>query len=230
MHRYRELRCRAVLFDCDGVLVDSRADGERAWRIWAREYGLDERAVLAGIHGRRSRDTVRAHLPASDVSRGVERIDAIEVGLAAHTEAIAGAAHLMRLVLAHSAVVTSASPGLLDARLTAAGVPRPDVVVTGCDVTAGKPGPQPYLLAARRLGIPVAACVVVEDSAPGIASARAAGAAAVLGVGADAARCRPDVAVSDLRGIEWTGAALRCPTSPSAGSHHYDDKGFRPSC
>lgn len=224
-----EIPCRALLFDCDGVLVDSRADGERAWRQWAREYGLDEQAVLGSIHGRPSRDTVRAHLRPPHDTGALERIDAIELADAVHTRAIPGAAELIRTALPHSAIVTSASPALLAARLTAAGVPRPDVVVTGSDVTRGKPDPEPFLLAAARLGIPISQCVVVEDSAAGIAAGRAARAAAVLGVGAEAARYGADMVVDDLRGIGWTDGTVRLAGCVEH-SKLLSDKGNQPSC
>lgn len=230
MAHTHELPCRAILFDYDGVLVDSRADGERAWRIWAREHCLDEHAVLAGIHGRRSQDTVRAHLPADAQARALNRIEEVEVESAAHTTTIPGADQLLRMVLAHSAIVTSASPRLLDARLAAAGLPCPDVVVTGSDVTHGKPDPEPYLLAAQRLHIPIGQCLVIEDSAAGVAAARAAGAAAVLGIGADAVGSHPDMVVCDLRGSYWTGTALRCPVTPGHPPHHPADEGARTTC
>jgi sugar-phosphatase len=86
------LPCQGILFDCDGVLVDSVASGQRGWSQWALEYGLDPAQVLEGVHGRRSKDTVAMHVPAEQRQEALQRIDAIEIADAASTSAIPGAA------------------------------------------------------------------------------------------------------------------------------------------
>ncbi|MEV0072242.1 MULTISPECIES: HAD-IA family hydrolase [unclassified Amycolatopsis] len=203
------LECRAVLFDVDGVLVDSTASGERSWTRWAREHGLDPAVVLDGVHGRRSTETVRMHLPEAQADEGLRRIDELEIGDAGTTVAIPGAAELLASVAGNWAVVTSASRPLLEARLAAAGLPLAPVVVTAADVSRGKPDPEGYLLGARRVGVPIGECAIFEDSGNGLAAAVAAGPAAVVGVGRGALDSPAAPVVQDLAGIRWTGAGLR---------------------
>lgn len=207
---------RAVLLDNDGVLVDSTASGEAAWRTWAARRGLDPEAVVAVVHGVRSRETVARFVPAADVDVATAEIDALELADTAGTVAIPGApAFVASLPDDARAVVTSAPRALAVARLAAAGVPVPGTVVSSEDVTRGKPAPDPYLAAAARLGVEPASCVVLEDSDNGIRAARAAGVGAVIGIGASALGQGCDVVVADLThlrrtgdGIEVTGALL----------------------
>ncbi|WP_326833895.1 HAD-IA family hydrolase [Amycolatopsis rhabdoformis] len=203
------LNCRAVLFDNDGVLVDSTASGERSWTRWALEHGLDPATVLEGVHGRRSTETVRMFLPEDEADEGLRRIDELEIGDAPSTVAIPGAAELLAGLAGNWAVVTSASAPLLAARLAAAGLPHPPVVITAEDVAKGKPDPQGYLLGARRVGVPIGECAIFEDSGNGLAAAVAARPAAVVGVGRAALDSPASPVVHDLRGIAWTGAGLR---------------------
>ena len=202
-------KAAALLFDNDGVLVDSTDAGEAAWAEWAVVHGLEPATVLTGIHGRRSIETVARFLPADQVVAATAEIDARELGTASRTRPMAGAAELLGQVPDHArAVVTSAPRPLAVARLIAAGVPVPSVVVTSEDVDAGKPAPGPYLLAARRLGLDVTHCVVFEDSPTGITAAIAARAGAVIGVGESARGQGCDVVVADLSAVRWTDAGL----------------------
>jgi sugar-phosphatase len=203
------LRCRAVLFDCDGVLVDSDASVLAAWSRWARELGLEPDAVAAVVHGRRSADTVATLIDEPDRAAAAALIDRYEVEDAESVTPIPGAAALTRAV-PRWAVVTSGHRDLAQARLRAAGIPLPEVLVTADDVERGKPDPEGYLAAARRLGVLPADAVVLEDAAAGIAAARAAGVSAVVAVGArddlDA-----DARVADLRELQWMGEGLLAP-------------------
>jgi sugar-phosphatase len=208
-----ELPCLAVLFDCDGVLVDSVASGERAWSQWALEYGLEPAAVLDGVHGRRSVETVAMHLPAALRQEALRRIDGLEIDDARNTAAIPGAAELIASLGDQWAVVTSAAPGLLRARLAAAGLPLPRVAVTAADVQRGKPAPEGYLLAAAGLGTPPGDCVVIEDSATGIRAGRDAGAGYVVGVGPGALDTDAQPVVRDLSGLRWQAGVLFIPSS-----------------
>ncbi len=166
----------AVLFDCDGVLVDSAASVERAWRRWATEHGLDEDAVVAIAHGRRTEDTLLDLGFSDDLAAEVERIESAEVADAASVSAYPEAAALLPALPPDAwAVVTSGTPALVTSRLAAAGLPLPPVLVTANDVAAGKPDPQGYLEAARRLGRPPADCVVIEDAPAGVQAGLAAG-------------------------------------------------------
>jgi sugar-phosphatase len=165
----------AVLFDCDGVLVDSAASVERAWRRWATEQGLDEEAVVAIAHGRRTEDTLRDLGFSDDLAAEVERLEGAEVADAASVSAFPEAALLLSSLPREAwAVVTSGTHALVTSRLAAAGLPLPSVLVTAEDVAAGKPDPEGYLEAARRLGRPPADCLVVEDAPAGVEAAIAA--------------------------------------------------------
>ncbi|MGO1052733.1 HAD-IA family hydrolase [Crossiella sp. CA198] len=205
----RHIPCRAVLFDCDGVLVDSTGPAEDAWSQWAREYGLDPAVVLDGMHGVRSQDTVATYLPAEQRAEGHVRIEQIEIAGAEGTVPIPGIPDLLAALPGNWAVVTSATLPLLRARLAAAGLPLPEVTITGEAVRQGKPSPEGYLAAAARLGVPIEQCVVVEDSAAGIQAGLAAGAGHVLGVGKGEATEAAHSAVPDLTGVSWDGSGLR---------------------
>jgi sugar-phosphatase len=213
---YVDLPCRAVLFDLDGVLVDSTGSAERAWSQWAVEYSLRPELVLAGLHGRRSIDTVSTFLPEPARAEALARIDALEQGDAASIVPIAGAVALLSSLARNWAIVTSGTPALLAARLGAAGLPTPPVTVTGDDVTTGKPAPDGYLKAAAALGVPIADCVVMEDAPAGVQAGRAAGAGHVVGVGELALTTDADPVVHNLRGITWSGAGLRVSAEHAA--------------
>ncbi len=202
------LPARGLLFDNDGVLVDSDAAVAASWSRWATEHGLVPAEVVAVVHGRRAADTVAALLPAERRAAASALIDRLELEDAATVPAVAGAAGLLGTLPAHVwAVVTSGTPALATARLAAAGLPLPGVLVTGHDVRTGKPDPEGYLLGARLLGVPPEETVVVEDSPAGIAAGRAAG-ARVLGVGERALGTGADVVVGDLTGVSWADGVL----------------------
>jgi len=203
-------RCRAALFDSDGVLVDSRRAAETAWSRWAERHGLDPQAVLDGMHGRRSRDTVAQHLDADAVEQATAEIDGYELDSAAQTAEIPGAAALLRSIPDPArAVVSSASRALLSARLSAAGVPLPATLISGELVGKGKPAPDPYLIAAEALRVPITECVIFEDSENGIRAGRAAGAAAVIGVGEAALGQGCDAVIPELTAARWTDEGVQ---------------------
>ncbi|WP_019064099.1 HAD-IA family hydrolase [Streptomyces prunicolor] len=203
------LACDRVLFDCDGVLVASTTAGETAWTQWATEHGLEPALVLDGVHGRRSADTVALFLPPERRHDALARIEAIEITGVEQCTPIPGAAALLTGLTGEWAVVTSATRALVGARLKAAGLPQPPVLITGDDVDRGKPAPDGYAEAARRLGVPVHACAIVEDSPTGIRAGRAAGAGHLLGVGETALATAARTVVKDLSGVSWTGDGLR---------------------
>jgi HAD superfamily hydrolase (TIGR01509 family) len=189
---------RAVLLDMDGTLVESDAAVERAWRAWSREYGLAEEESLALAHGRPAESTARRLLPALDddaVLLAAQRQLDLQYDDLSDVHATTGAEELLGVLARRQlpwAVVTSADVRLARARLGAADI-DPPVLVTVEDVATGKPDPEGYLLAARRLGVAPGECLVVEDSQPGINAGRAAGmtVAALRGLPAE-------VPISDL--------------------------------
>jgi sugar-phosphatase len=200
---------RVVLFDCDGVLVDSDASVTSAWSRWADEHGLPAEDVLAVVHGRRSADTVASFVPASERAAALARIDRYEVEAALDVQAVPGASELLASCPPEVwAVVTSGRRELALARLAAAGLPTPAVLVTADDVRRGKPDPEGYLAAAAGLRADPRTAVVVEDSPDGIRAARDAAVGAVLGVGKRARDAGPDALVPDLLGVTWTGEGL----------------------
>ncbi|SDS70101.1 sugar-phosphatase [Jiangella sp. DSM 45060] len=175
------LKADAILLDLDGTLVDSIDSIARCWLRWCREYDVDP-AGLAAAHGRTTADIVADLLPGPMVSAALARIDQMEIEDAVTVRAMPGAAELLASIPAdRRAVVTSGSAVIAAARMRAAGLTPPGVVVTADDVLRGKPHPEPYLLGAQRLGVEPGRCVVVEDAPSGIAAARAAG-MAVVGV------------------------------------------------
>ena len=172
-----ELRCSAFLFDLDGVLVDSRAVVERTWRRWALRHQLDPEQLLRIAHGRRARDTLLAVVPHLATDQEVAWLDDTELADDEGLRAVPGAAQfLASLAPDRWAIVTSCGRALAERRLGFAGWPMPRIAVTAEDVSRGKPAPDGYLVAAKRLGVDPAACVVFEDAPPGIAAAQGAGA------------------------------------------------------
>ncbi|HEU4648009.1 MAG TPA: HAD-IA family hydrolase [Gemmatimonadales bacterium] len=172
--------CSAVLFDLDGVLVDSTQYVEHQWREWAKWRGLDPAPFLRVCHGRRALETIRLAAPELDAEAEVARFREVPVAEEPVLHAVPGAAELLAALPAGAwAVVTSGSRPMATRRLTSAGLPVPGVLVTAEDVRHGKPSPEGYLRAAERLGVPPADCVVIEDAPPGIEAALAAGMTAV---------------------------------------------------
>jgi mannitol-1-/sugar-/sorbitol-6-phosphatase len=176
------LSMQAFLFDIDGTLVDSSAVVERTWRQVASEFRADPAAILGSCHGRRDTEVVREFFPPEVTDRVLNRIAALEAGAVDGIVAVRGAPQLLgTLDPGQWAAVTSGSRALMQARLQAAGLPVPGVLIAAEDVRCGKPDPAGFLMAASALGVPPADCAVVEDSPAGIAAGRAAG-AVVIGV------------------------------------------------
>lgn len=174
------LHCETILFDLDGVLVDSSEAIERSWREWALRHALDPAAVLSQIHGHRSQDTIARFAPHLDAAAETARFTALELTYIPLSRAYAGAQALLDAVdEAPHAVVTSGSRELASARLSFCELPIPVIFVTADDVTAGKPSPEGYLLAARRLAVAPQNCVVIEDSTAGVQAAKSAGMRAI---------------------------------------------------
>jgi len=165
-----------VLSDLDGVLVDSQASIMRAWHWWGERHGVSPEAIDALPHGRPSSEVIPSLAPGLDVaaeSLALDRRQAEDVG---DVVALPGAAEVLRAFGPDRiAVVTSCTGGLARARLAAAGLEPPAVLVTADRLRRGKPDPEGYLLAARELGVAPADCVVLEDAPAGAAAGRAAG-------------------------------------------------------
>ncbi|MFB2556939.1 HAD-IA family hydrolase [Herbiconiux liangxiaofengii] len=177
----------AALFDLDGTLVDSTASVTRSWAQLAREYGL-EVDLLAEGHGRPAAQVIASFFGDDQAVEALARVTEIEVGDLDDVIALEGAADLLgALPDTERAIVTSGTRLIATTRLAAAGLTPPAVLVTFDDVTNGKPHPEPFLLAARRLGVDPARCLVFEDAPAGLAAAKAAGCATVAIAGTHAA-------------------------------------------
>src|SRR5580704_11037376 len=169
-------RCAAILFDLDGVLVDSTRSVERQWRIWAREHGIDAQKAMAIAHGVRAVEVIRTIAPHLDAEAEVVKLEALEAADHAGVAVMPGAIALVRTIPdGRWGVVTSGRRNLATARLQFAGIPSPPAMVTASDVINGKPHPEPYLKGAELLGVNPAECLVIEDAPAGIRSAHAGG-------------------------------------------------------
>lgn len=170
------LRARALLLDMDGTLVHSTGEVETVWRLWCRRHRLDPEPVLAMCHGVRSREVIRTLAPQLDLAQEVALLDDLEIHHTGQAEAFAGSRTLLAsMPVERWALVTSASQRVARHRLRSAGLPLPTLLVGAEDVEYGKPDPDPYLLAAERLGLAAADCLVFEDAPAGISSALRAG-------------------------------------------------------
>ena len=198
-----------LLFDCDGVLVNSDEAAAAAWNAWALEYapGFDfDRDI---IHGRPARETIAELVPAADVHRADHALMLKEVETAPLVRALPGARDLLlALPTGRFTIVTSAVAVVARARLQAAGLPCPDGLVTFDDVARGKPAPDPYRLGAKRLGIDPRRAVVFEDADAGVESARAAQIGLTVGIGVRGLDTRATLVLADLSGIRFDGTLL----------------------
>jgi sugar-phosphatase len=168
--------CAAILFDLDGVLVDSTRSVDRQWRAWARAQGIDEDKVMAIAHGVRSIEVIRAVAPHLNAELEVRSLEKREADDRDGVAVMPGAVELVNSIPeGRWCVVTSGSRHLATARLKLAGIPIPKVMVTAEDVANGKPHPEPYLKGAELLGMNPEECLVIEDAPAGIRSAHAAG-------------------------------------------------------
>jgi len=200
-----ELRCKAFLFDLDGVLVDSRFVVERTWRRWAERHQLDPSPLLQIAHGRRARDTLRMVVPSLATDEEVAWLDATELADREGLSVVSGAKELLTaLPRGRWAIVTSCGRDLARLRLGSAGLPMPDVMIVAEEAKHGKPAPDGYLLGASRLGYKPDDCMVFEDAPAGIAAARAAGTRVVGLTTTHPAGDLPgvDATIPDLRGID----------------------------
>jgi len=167
---------RALLFDLDGVLVDSRRCIENIWKKWAAARGRDPAPFIAVCHGRRISETIAQVAPELDARAEAAVLDRMEEVETDGVEPAPGARELVAgLAEGTWAIVTSGSRKVATLRLTHVGLPIPKVFITAEDVRRGKPDPEGYLLAAARLDVEPKECVVIEDSPPGVAAGNAAG-------------------------------------------------------
>jgi len=198
MQSVLKIDCRALLFDMDGVLIDSTAAVARVWKRWASERGFDPETVTAMAQGRPSITTIRELLPHADHLAENREVERREIEDLAGVIPCPGALQMLsRLPADLWALVTSSTKPLAEVRLRAAGLPIPKLLVTGSDVVNGKPHPEPFLKGAALVGFPPDQCIVVEDTPAGIRAGKLAGARVLA--------FRTTMADSELRaaGPDW---------------------------
>ncbi len=172
--------CQAILFDLDGVLVDSTPGVTRVWRAWARERGLDPEQVVHVAHGQRTIETVRMVAPHLDALQETHLMEQRELNDTDGLRVLPGArAMLAKLPPERYTIVTSGTRLLAAKRLQVAALPVPSQMITADDVARGKPDPEPYLAGATSLGFEPKDCLVFEDAPSGIRSAKSSGMLAI---------------------------------------------------
>jgi sugar-phosphatase len=193
-----EIWCAALLFDLDGVLINSTPAVARVWRRWAIEHGFNPEEVVARAHGRPSLTTVREYLPNSDHHAENREVERREIEDLDGVVPLPGALNLLSsLPEGRWTIVTSCTRALAEVRIKAAGLPLPKKFVTSNDIVNGKPHPEPFLKGAAVLGFPANECIVFEDVPAGVRAGKAAG--------AKVAAFTTTVAASDVRsaGADW---------------------------
>jgi len=172
-----QIRCAALLFDMDGVLINSTPAVARVWRRWAIEHGFNPEEVVARAHGRPSLTTVREYLPNADHEAENHEVERREIADLEGVVPLPGALDLLAsLPEDRWTIVTSCTRPLAEVRIRAAGLPLPKKLITSNDIVQGKPHPEPYLKGASALGFPPTECVVLEDVPAGVRAGKAAGA------------------------------------------------------
>ena len=172
-----KISCQAILFDMDGVLIDSTPAVARVWWKWALERGLDPETVVHMAHGRPSRTTIGELLPNSDIDAEDREVERREMEDIEGLVLLPGAqALLSSLPLDRWTIATSCTRPLAEVRLRAVGLPIPTNLITSNDVKNGKPHPEPYQKAASILGFSASDCIVIEDAPAGVRAGKAAGA------------------------------------------------------
>jgi sugar-phosphatase len=211
-----EIMAQAVLFDLDGTLVDSSKLSERWWEEWADQAGLERDLVARQARGRAAAEVMRELLPGRPDELNQADAARLDRWEDTHTEFIGaadGAADLLNHLDGRSwAVVTTSSRSQAQARLDAAGLPQPNVLVTSDDVASLKPDPEGYLLAGAALRAAPENCLVIEDSMAGVRAGRSAG-AVVLAIGDGTSECAEAGALwvcglSDVRLLAWSSGLL----------------------
>jgi len=170
-----EIHCAALLFDLDGVLINSTPAVARVWRRWAIEHGFNPVEVVARAHGRPSLTTVREYLPNADHQLENREVERREIEDLEGVVPLPGALDLLAsLPEDRWTIVTSCTRPLAEVRIKAAGLPLPKKLITSNDITHGKPNPEPFLKGALVLGFPARECIVLEDVPAGVRAGKSA--------------------------------------------------------
>lgn len=193
-----QISCRGILFDLDGVLLDSTPAVARVWHGWAVEHGFNPEEVVHAAHGRPSITTIREYLPGADYDKENQEVERREIADLDGVVPLPGAMELLRsLPSGRWGIVTSCTRPLAEVRLRAGGLARPAIVVTSDDIKHGKPAPDAYLKGARSLHLSPADVIVVEDAPAGVRAGKSAGCRVIA--------VRTTMPETDLRdtGADW---------------------------
>lgn len=209
-----DLVCAALLFDLDGVLVNSAACVERLLATWARRHSLEPRAVYQAGLGRRTVETIQLVAPHLDAEQEAAALTSAESTTTEGIAEVPGARALVASIPRQRwAIVTSGARAVATLRLRVTALPVPNVLVCAEDVVRGKPDPTGYLAAAMRLDVALKSCVVIEDAPAGLAAARAAGMRSIGVAGSYPAAALTDAThvVSALAALAVSGGDGRAP-------------------
>jgi len=213
------IRCSALLFDLDGVLIDSTPAVARVWHRWAVEHGLDPETVVHMAHGRPSRTTIRELLPTADIDREDRKVERMEMEDLDGVVLLPGARQLLDILPPERwTIATSCTRPLAEVRLRAAGLPIPRIIITSSDVKNGKPDPEPYLKAAAKMRFAASDCIVVEDAPAGVRAGKAAGARVIAFL---TTMPRRDL---ENAGADWT--VQNCADITASAASDNDDDGL----
>lgn len=175
-----QVQCGALLFDLDGVLINSTPAVARVWSRWAIEHGFNPEEVVARAHGRPSLTTVREYLPNADHEKENREVERREINDLEGVVPLPGALELLAsLPLDRWTIVTSCTRPLAEVRIKAAGLPLPKRMITSNDITRGKPDPEPFLKGASLLDFPAERCIAFEDVPAGVRAGKSAAAKVV---------------------------------------------------
>lgn len=210
-NKNKTIKCKAIIFDLDGTLVDSGECVEKVWKIFADRYGFDfEKQVLPICHGRPAKyplKELRPNTTEEEMEAMEDEFGALEMTMLEGLKPIKDADKLlMTLPPDKWAIATSGTYPLASGRLKASGLPLPKCFVTAGMYRNSKPHPDPFLLAAKLLGFDPKDCVVFEDSPAGIEGAKAAG-TKVIGINMVAAAkkvSKPDFVINDMTEVSIT--------------------------
>jgi sugar-phosphatase len=210
------IRSLGVLFDLDGVLVDSTPAVARCWTRWSQLHGFNAEDVVRRAHGRPSIVTMRELLPNTDHDEENRQMEQWEIEDTDGVVPLPGVLSLLNAIPADRwAIVTSCTRPLAEVRIRVAGLPWPKQLVTSADVQRFKPDPDPYLKGAELLKFAPADCLVVEDAPAGIRSGKAAGASVLAlrttDVDPQLTAAGANWIVNDLASVQLT---------PLAGNHY----------
>ena len=207
-----KISCQAILFDMDGVLIDSTLAVARVWRRWALEHDLDPETVVRMAHGRPSRTTIGDLLPNSDIDAEDREVESREMEDLEGVVLLPGAQRLLNsLPVERWTIATSCTRPLAEVRLRAVGLPIPTNLITSNDVKNGKPHPEPYQKAAFILGFSASDCIVIEDAPAGVRAGKAAG-----------ARVIAFPTTMDVRDLESAGADWIVANCAAINAHNGD--------